>query len=442
MFNTKFAFLFLPLAPVFAMENICLDPHPTQPSVRINDYQILATHNSYHKILPGNVVPELNYDPGTLSDQLSMGVRSFELDVYYHLNTSSYDVLHVPTLDDNSHCNTLEECFDQVNEWKTASKSIWHVPIFYMIEFKGLLVESNAHQPDDCVLSDIEDIYRCAVDECGDKGYNFSLLMPCIISKCLQKMPTKGSCLTLFGCVQAEFGNYGQTNEFTGDQISSSMEACVTSTETKTRFLDLPEDQGTLIEGLEKIVVEKISSKSLITPVDVIKRDDGTYKWPLIDKSRGKSLVYISESPQSYTSNILFFDNKDSYITNINSVTDDGNEEKVKQAIENGSVVRSRADTVLINDPIRREMTITYGSQILTTDHISEWTSYGIGGEGDPVKCKDCFGEDPDLINSCFSKSPTTKVGKIGKVAKSGKVLNTSKVLKVKTGKVPKVKII
>jgi len=105
-------------------------------------------------------------------------------------------------------------------------------------------------------------------------------------------------------------------------------------------------------------------------------------------------------------------------------------------------VVRSRADTVLINDPIRREMTITYGSQILTTDHISEWTSYGIGGEGDPVKCKDCFGEDPDLINSCFSKSPTTKVAKIGKVAKSGKVLNTSKVLKVKTGKVPKVKII
>merc|ERR1711865_528063 len=182
------------------MENTCLDPHPTQPSVRINDYQILATHNSYHKILPGNVVPELNYDPGTLSDQLSVGVRSFELDVYYHLNTSSYDVLHVPNLDDASHCNTLEECFDQVNEWKNASKSIWHVPIFYMIEF-------------------------------------------------------------------------------TGDQISSSMEACVTSTETKTVFLNLPEDQGTLIEGLEKIVVEKISSKSLITPVDVIKRDDKTYKW-------------------------------------------------------------------------------------------------------------------------------------------------------------------
>jgi hypothetical protein len=140
--------------------------------VRLNQIQVLGTHNSYH-LAPKPAVLDtldpqrrqgLEYSHRTLTEQLSeLGVRQFEIDVFADPNggryarpsaykltgdsvspvmeTPGYKVLHVQDLDVRSTCPTLVACLTEIKAWSTANPG--HLPLMVMIEAKDGAIENR-----------------------------------------------------------------------------------------------------------------------------------------------------------------------------------------------------------------------------------------------------------------------------------------------------------
>ena len=101
--------------------------------LRMNQIQVIATHNSYHIAKEKPVHPDLAYSQPPLDIQLDQGVRGFELDVY--LQPEGYfKVLHVPKLDELSTCDRFTDCLTVIRDWSIANPG--HVPIIAHIEVK------------------------------------------------------------------------------------------------------------------------------------------------------------------------------------------------------------------------------------------------------------------------------------------------------------------
>ena len=148
------------------------DPGTAQDQfLRINEIQVLGTHNSYH-IQPRNSILEalaifdsqeladsLEYTALPLNEQFDHGVRQLELDIFADpegglystrrallvvggeaesglakLDEPGMKVLHVQDLDFETHCLTFVDCLNQVKAW--SDRHAGHVPITIMIEAK------------------------------------------------------------------------------------------------------------------------------------------------------------------------------------------------------------------------------------------------------------------------------------------------------------------
>lgn len=141
--------------------------------VRLNQLQVLGTHNSYH-IQPHEKVVEalrargfeadwgrnLEYTHRPLSEQLGeLGMRQIELDVFADpeggryaqplgrdltghapevadsiMQEPGYKVLHVQDIDYRSRCPTLVDCLQEVRRWSLETPD--HVPVMVLIEVK------------------------------------------------------------------------------------------------------------------------------------------------------------------------------------------------------------------------------------------------------------------------------------------------------------------
>ncbi|MDH3706455.1 MAG: phosphatidylinositol-specific phospholipase C1-like protein [Acidimicrobiia bacterium] len=142
----------------------------TQRCVRINQIQVMGTHNSYKldatpEILDGlaaldpQLASEIAYRHVPLAEQFdTQEVRQIELDVFADpdgglftdrkaldflglpdepdpaLFEPGYKVLHVQEVDFNSSCLTLQACLTQVETWSDAHPR--HLPITILIELK------------------------------------------------------------------------------------------------------------------------------------------------------------------------------------------------------------------------------------------------------------------------------------------------------------------
>jgi Phosphoinositide phospholipase C, Ca2+-dependent len=139
--------------------------------VRLNEIQVLGTHNSYH-VAPappmlaalGTRARNIEYTHRPLVEQLSsLGIRQFELDVFADpkgghfakpaafrmvkglepigpgLLEAGFKVLHTQDLDYRTTCSTLKACLAAIREWSGSNP--WHVPIVIMIEAKDSPVE-------------------------------------------------------------------------------------------------------------------------------------------------------------------------------------------------------------------------------------------------------------------------------------------------------------
>lgn len=119
--------------------------YPLDDRLRLDEIQVLTTHNSYHLRppvrLPGVLGDEVDYEHPPLDEQLDeQGVRGFELDVAD--SGDEFPVVHTPVVDARTNCTPFGECLRVIKEWSDAHPG--HVPIFVLVEPKDGLLERSA----------------------------------------------------------------------------------------------------------------------------------------------------------------------------------------------------------------------------------------------------------------------------------------------------------
>ncbi len=159
---------------------ILLTCTPTEkPSTQLNQIQVIGSHNSYkHKMDPliwqGLLIEDsvqamqLDYGHISLTDQLNLGLRSLEIDVYHDpeggkfkepfglkmiamqggipspfdstiMKPPGLKVLHSHDFDFRSNCGTFKICLEEINQW--SSKNSGHLPIIITINTKEEFID-------------------------------------------------------------------------------------------------------------------------------------------------------------------------------------------------------------------------------------------------------------------------------------------------------------
>lgn len=305
--------------------------------VKLNQIQIIGTHNSYHAgIAPSEsklwqtrnpaAFDGLDYQHPALPVQFDAGVRQIELDIYAdsvggryahpagpstvsaaHLPPDpefdpngimlkpGFKVMHVQDIDYRSTCQPFTACLQQVRDWSHAHPG--HIPIFILVETK-------------------------------------------------QGTP-KGLKLT-------------ETEPFT----------------------------STTFDALDAEIRSVFPAVELITPDDV----RGSYKtlneaviagnWPTLDSARGKVIflmdqhnvgpVYLAEHP-SLRGRVLFTNSDPGAPDAAFLERNDGPAVDVEALVKQGYLIRARTDAdtkqARTNDTSTRDAMISSGAQILSTDY-------------------------------------------------------------------------
>jgi len=129
--------------------------------LRLNEIQVLGSHNSYKlamtaenfaslKARSPETAESLNYWHLPLPEQLDLGIRKLELDVFFDPrgtlfpgvtegSGSQFPVLHVQNLDDRSSCPDLVRCLQQLRTWSDTHPD--HVPIFISFNAKDQVID-------------------------------------------------------------------------------------------------------------------------------------------------------------------------------------------------------------------------------------------------------------------------------------------------------------
>lgn len=150
---------------------------PERPDVRLNEIQVIGTHNSYHEAPAPSVLKliagasprsarSLDYTHRPLPDQFSkLGIRQIELDVFADpqgglfanpsarqsltklgldpgpdpnadgaLAKPGFKVLHVPDIDYRTTVPTFIKALSVIRDWSKANPA--HVPIMVLVELK------------------------------------------------------------------------------------------------------------------------------------------------------------------------------------------------------------------------------------------------------------------------------------------------------------------
>jgi Phosphoinositide phospholipase C, Ca2+-dependent len=117
------------------------NPYPLDGVLRVNDVQVLGTHNSYHLRPDREMQPAdaSNYAHPPLDQQLDSGIRSLEIDVQ---NDPDFAVYHSIIVDQSSNCPTFAACLDTIARWSRANPG--HVPITVFVELKEIPTNGNA----------------------------------------------------------------------------------------------------------------------------------------------------------------------------------------------------------------------------------------------------------------------------------------------------------
>ncbi|AUD06539.1 phosphatidylinositol-specific phospholipase C1-like protein [Spirosoma pollinicola] len=137
----------------------------------INQIQVIGSHNSYKQAIDPALfkafqqkdsvsASKIDYEHIPLTDQLTMGLRNLEIDVYadekggryahpkglnlakdqapydpdHKMDQPGFKVFHIVDLDFRSHSLTLIDCLQQLRTWSEANPD--HTPVFITLEGK------------------------------------------------------------------------------------------------------------------------------------------------------------------------------------------------------------------------------------------------------------------------------------------------------------------
>jgi hypothetical protein len=138
---------------------------PGLEALRLNQIQVVGTHNSYHVRPPAGMLKtaiavrkdakEWDYTRQPLDQQLDQGIRSFELDL--HISDKGWQVMHVPIFDSGTTVATFTDALKTVAAW--SARHPRHIPISFLLELKEEGFQLNKRkfrqpQPKDIELLD------------------------------------------------------------------------------------------------------------------------------------------------------------------------------------------------------------------------------------------------------------------------------------------------
>ena len=326
--------------------------------LKINQIQVIGTHNSYHaglapseaKLLEQKnpkLYQALEYRHRPLDQQLTAGVRQIELDIYADsaggryvhpmgidavaaaglpkdpdfdpdglMSKPGFKVMHVQELDYRSTCQQLIACLKIVRAWSQAHKN--HVPIFILLETKQSELPPQYHA----------------------------------------RPPEKFTSAT-FDALDAEIRSVFRPNEMiTPDQVRGKRAT------------------------LEEAVLHSA--------------------WPTLAAARGKVVFLMDQRPvgpvyleghAALRGRIIFTNAEPGQPDCGFTEENDGSQEEIAALVRKGYLVRTRTDAdtkqARTNDTGRREIALASGAQILSTDYPqsepSQWTSYSVRLPGGAV---------------------------------------------------------
>ena len=304
-----------------------------EDTLRINQLQVIGSHNSYKKEIEPKLytflekkdsshrIQSIQYSHISILKQLDLGLRNLEIDVYadskggkyanpkglsfvkglekYDVNKvmlkPGFKVLHILDIDFRSHYYTLEACLKDLKKWSDANSN--HEPIFITLEAKD-----------------------------------------------------------------------GSTNKFG------------TKPEQFTNIV---------FNQLDSVFINILGKEKIITPDDV----RGSYRtledavlnnnWPKIKEAKGKFLFVLDDSGAKralYIKNHPSLKNRTMFV-NAKSGTDEAavmiinnpENKKIKTFVKQGYIIRTRADAgtkeARDNDYSHFKMAKESGAQIITTDY-------------------------------------------------------------------------
>jgi hypothetical protein len=350
---------------VLAIGQAAMAQHATQVAqdkvVRLNQIQVIGSHNSYHAgFAPSErkylemknpaTLRGLDYHHAPLADQLSGGVRQIEIDIFadakggrfahpaivhkvaaaglpadpdfdpqHEMDKPGFKVMHVQDLDERSTCRTFVACLTAVRTWSKQHPQ--HVPIFILVETK------------EGALRDMPDA-----------------------------VTTEPFTPAVFDAVDAEIRSVFKPGEMiTPDEVRG--------------------DAPTLVEAVH------------------------AGRWPTLAKARGRVIFLMdqqhagpvyAEGHPSLRGRILFTNAlpgaPDAAFVEQNSAT----RAEIDALVKQGYLVRTRTDEgteqARTNDTTRRDLALASGAQMISTDYpLSEpspWTTFSVGfPNGLAVRC-------------------------------------------------------
>ena len=139
-----------------------------RPAIGLDEIQVLAAHNAYHlegeeallDVITDNLpelTPTIEYSHPTLTEQLDLGLRSFELDLFEDpdggrygapvaqaalgleaidpvMQEPGFKVFHIQEVDYRSTCLTFVDCLTELEAWSDDHPS--HLPLVVHLEAK------------------------------------------------------------------------------------------------------------------------------------------------------------------------------------------------------------------------------------------------------------------------------------------------------------------
>lgn len=311
---------------------------PPGPAIGLDEIQVVASHNGYHlegeeallqaitAALP-TLTPTIEYSHPTLTEQLDLGLRSMELDVFEDpdggryatpkaqallglepidpvMSEPGFKVFHIQEVDYRSTCLTFVRCLEELEAWSDAHPT--HLPIVVQMEAKDGVI-----------------------DDPLDLGF-------------VQPIPA--------------------------------------STDT---FVTLEEEILSVLDEDQLVTVAEVQGEH--DTVRAAIEDEG---WPDIDDLRGRFVFTLDDSGAKRdlyrtlhpdTRDRLIFvsaepPEDDAAFTVINDPIGDG--DRITQLVEQGYLVRTRADADTIEaragDTSRREAAFATGAQLVSTDYERE----------------------------------------------------------------------
>jgi hypothetical protein len=346
--------------------------------VRMNQIQVIGSHNSYHAGISPSETTLLNeknpklakafeYRHRPLDQQLDSGIRQIELDIYAdtagaryahptgptavaaaHLPADpdfdpqglmgkpGFKVMHVQDFDYRSTCQPFVACLQIVRTWSKAHPR--HVPIYILLETKQTDLPPQYHAN-----------------------------------------PTEKFTSSTFDALDAEIRSVFSPDELvTPDQVRG---------EHKT---------------LEEAVLQK--------------------HWPTLDEARGKVVFLMDQRPVSpvylqghdaLRGRVIFTNASPGQPDCAFTEENDGTPETIAALVRKGYLVRTRTDAdtkeARSGETARRDAALASGAQLLSTDYPasepSTWTNYSVSLPGGAVARCDPANASANCVTTALSSA-------------------------------------